>query len=103
MEQVRGILAGLGVLGIVGGVALGFVTLVVLPWWAIFDCLFSRRSGGLKAVGVLLLCFTWGLGSLIYGLFVTTTKPLRVVTAVAFGGIFLLFSAGGVALIAGAG
>ena len=46
MELISGLLGGLGVLGIVGGVLLGVVTLLVLPWWAIFDCMFSRRSGG---------------------------------------------------------
>jgi hypothetical protein len=103
MEQIAGLLGGLGVLGLVGAFILGLVTLLVLPWWAIFDCIFSRRSGGLKVVGVLLLLVTWGLGSLIYGLFVTTSRSLRIATAVAFGGVFLLFAAGGVTLLAGAG
>ena len=103
MELVGGLLGGLGILGIVGGVCLGFVTLLLLPWWAILDCAFSRRSAGLKVVGVVLLVITWGLGSLIYGLFATTSRVLRVVTAVAFGGVLLLLVTGGVSLIAGAG
>src|SRR5262245_19918991 len=101
MEQIGGLLGGLGVLGIDGAFILGVVTLLVLPWWAIFDCAFSRRSGGVKAIGILLLLFTWGFGSLIYGLFVTTSKAMRVATAVAFGCVFLLFAAGGASLIAG--
>ena len=103
METISGVLAGLGMLGIVAGIVLGFLMLLILPWWAIFDCLFSRRSGGVKVAAVLLLVFTWGLGSLIYGLFITTTKALRVVTVAAFCGVFVLFAAGGMTLIAGAG
>ena len=96
-------MGGLGILGIVAGVCLGFVVLLLLPWWAIFDCALSSRSGGLKVVGVILLLITWGFGSLVYGLLVTTSRALRVATAVAFGGVFLLLGAGGVSLIAGAG
>src|SRR5262245_13027511 len=103
MELVSALLGGLGALGVIGGVLLGFVMLLILPWWAVFDCIFSRRSGGMKAAGVLLLFITWGLGSLIYGLFVTTSRALRVVTAIAFGSVFLLFAAGGISLVTGAG
>ena len=103
MELAGGLLGGLGILGILAGVCLGFVTLLLLPWWAIFDCALSRRSGGLKVVGVILLLITWGLGSLVYGLFVTTSRALRIVTAVTFGGVVVLLGAGGVSLIAGAG
>src|SRR5262249_38955589 len=81
MENIAVLLSGLGTLGIAGGLILGVVALVVLPWWAIFDCIFSHRSGGLKVVGVLLLLITWGFGSLVYGLFITTTRALRLVTA----------------------
>ena len=103
MHLVSGVLAGLGAIGVGAGMLLGFVTLLVLPWWAIFDCLFSRRSGGVKAAGVILLLITWGVGSFFYGLFVTTSKALRVVTILAFGGVFVLFAVGGFSMLAGAG
>jgi DNA-binding beta-propeller fold protein YncE len=103
METLSGLLGGLGVLGIVVSVVLAFVVLLFLPWWAIIDCVLSRRSGGAKAVVVVFLVLTWGLGSIVYGLFLPTSRVLRAFTVVAVLGFGLVFVPSMISLLTGAG
>ncbi|MBP1644124.1 MAG: hypothetical protein H6Q03_2793, partial [Acidobacteria bacterium] len=46
MEPVSGVLAGLGVFGIIGAVLLGTLLGILIPVWAIIDCAASRRERG---------------------------------------------------------
>lgn len=103
METVSGLLGGFGLLGIVAAGFAAFVTLLLLPFWAILECAFSKRTGGLKAFLLILLVVTWGLGSLVYGLFVTTSKLLRIFTILAVVGVLAILLPSVVAVLAGAG
>lgn len=103
MEIVSGLLGGLGLLGILAAALLGLVALLILPFWAILECALSRRTGGGKALLIVLLFFTCGLGSLVYGLFVTTSKVLRIVTVLAVVGILAILVPSVISLLAGAG
>ncbi|HXH27789.1 MAG TPA: hypothetical protein VNL37_02020, partial [Candidatus Polarisedimenticolia bacterium] len=87
MEILGNVLGGLGVMGLLAALMAGFLLVLVLPWWAIFDCAQSRRSGGVKAAIVALLLFSWGLGSVVYGLFFSTTRALRRVTVATVCGV----------------
>jgi hypothetical protein len=80
MEAWTAVLGGLGFLGIVGGMLLGFVIVLVLPLCAIIECLQSNRDTGLKAFFVIAIVATFGLGSVIYGLFLTSSRSLRIFT-----------------------
>ena len=67
--------------------------LFVLPWWAIVDCVRSSRSPDGRAFLVVFLVLTWSLGSLVYGLFVTGSRALRIFTVLAVvvpGGLLAL-------------
>ncbi len=78
--ESAGMLASLGLLGIVASVVLGFVLLFFQPFWAIFDCIRSRRGGDANAVLLVVLFISWGVGTLIYGLFFTPSRRLRAFT-----------------------
>lgn len=91
METLSGLLGGLGMVGIVVSVVLAFAVLLFLPWWAIIDCIVSRRSGGAKVVIVLFLVLTCGLGSLLYGLFLSTSRVLRAFTVIFVLGFGIVF------------
>lgn len=102
LEGLGGVLGGLGLFGIVAGLALAFIVGLVLPWWAIIDCALSRRSNGVKAVAIVLLVITWGLGSIVYGLCLASSKVMRVVTVVAVLGVTIFLGAGVASLLGGA-
>jgi hypothetical protein len=103
MEGLGALLGGLGVLGILAGLFVGFLVLLFLPWWAIVDCILSPRSTGAKAVGVVFLVLTWGLGSLVYGLFLASSRALRIFTVVAVSILALVLVPSVASLLAGAG
>lgn len=90
--QVAGaFLSGLGLIGIVVATLLGVMTLLFLPGWALLECAFSRRPRGEKVGIMLVLLFTWGLGSVVYGLFYARSWLLRFATAVTVGAVLLVF------------
>jgi len=103
METLGGLLGGLGLLGIVAAVLIAFVVLLVLPWWAILDCIRSERGSNAKAVGVIFLVFTWGLGSVVYGLFFSASRVLRVFTVLAVLGFGVILVPSVISLFTGAG
>ncbi len=76
--ESAGMLASLGLLGIIASVALAFVLLFFQPIWAFFDCIRSRRGGDANAVLLVVLFITWGVGTLIYGVFFTPSRRLRI-------------------------
>lgn len=82
MAVLGGFLGGLGLIGLLVAGLLALVALLVLPAWAMLDCVLSRREGGSKAGLLLVLLFTWGVGSLVYGLFATRSRLLRLATVV---------------------
>jgi hypothetical protein len=102
MDTLGQLLQATGMLGVLLAVLLGFVGLLIIPWWAIVDCVTSKRSDGFKAVVTILLILTWGLGSLIYGLALARSKALRVLTITVLAGVFLLIAISGTAIVFGA-
>jgi hypothetical protein len=95
-------LGGLGLFGMAVAAFFGFVTLLFLPLWALLDCALSRRARGEKAGVILGLLFTWGLGSVVYGLFFAQSRLLRVATVIAVGGVLVVFVPSVATLMAGA-
>jgi hypothetical protein len=102
MPDYSQLLGGLGVVGILAAVLLGMVVLFVLPFWAIIDCLVSRRENGAKAVLIVLLVMTWGMGSIVYGLLFPGTRALRIFTVLAIVLPVLILVPSVVSLITGA-
>jgi hypothetical protein len=82
-------LLGLGLLGLFLFGLLVLVHGLVLPIWSIVDCAVSRRSGGLKAVLLILMVCTWSVGALLYGLILPTTRALRIAASI---GVALLLA-----------
>jgi len=103
METLGGLLGGLGLLGVIAAALIALVILLILPWWAIIDCIVSARSNGAKAFGVIFLVLTWGLGSIFYGLFFSTSRVLRVFTVVAVVGFGVILVPSMISLFTGAG
>jgi hypothetical protein len=103
MEALGGLLGGLGLLGLVAGVLIAFVVLLILPWWAIIDCVVSARNNGAKAFGVIVLVLTWGLGSIFYGLFFSASRALRIFTLVAVLSFGVIVVPSLISLFTGAG
>lgn len=103
METLGGLLGGLGLLGLVAAALIAFVVLLILPWWAIVDCIVSARSSGAKAFGVIFLVMTWGLGSIFYGLFFSASRALRIFTVLAVLGFGVVVVPSAISLFTGAG
>lgn len=82
MDTMGQFLGGLGLLGILGGVLLAGIVLVLLPWCALVECVRSRRGPTTKSILVVALVVTWGFGAIVYGLFVTSSRALRIFTVV---------------------
>lgn len=102
MEPVSGVLAGLGVFGIIGAVLLGTLLGILIPVWAIIDCAASRRERGTKALIIILLIFFWSFASLIYGIFFTDSRALRRFTIISLLGLVILIIFSTASLIGGA-
>jgi hypothetical protein len=102
MDPVSGVLAGLGVFGIIGAVLIGTLLFVLIPIWAIFDCAFSKRETNTKVLVIILLFLTWTLGSLIYSIFFSSSRPLRLFTIVSLVVVVILTIGGLATLIGGA-
>jgi hypothetical protein len=103
METIAGLLGGLGLLGVVAAALIALVVLLILPWWAIIDCIVSARTNGAKAFGVIFLVLTWGLGSVVYGLFFSVSRALRIFTVVAIVGFGAILVPSVISLFTGAG
>lgn len=80
MESISQILGAFGFLGIAIAILLGFLMLLVLPWLALIECARSDRDSSSRAFLIVGIVLTWGLGSLIYGLFLTRSRFLRILT-----------------------
>jgi hypothetical protein len=102
MEDVAGVLTGLGIVGVGLTLLFGALFFGVLPWWAIIDCASSERHKNSRGLLVALLVFTWGFGSMIYGLFVTGSRGLRRFTVFSLFGSVLMFGVSTVACLTGA-
>jgi hypothetical protein len=76
------ILTGLGVAGTVAIVLISAIFCLVQPIWALVDCIDSDREKETKVLLSIAIFFTWGLGSLVYGLFFAGSGHLRKFTAV---------------------
>lgn len=100
---MSGLLGGLGLLGLLVAAFFGFLILLLLPWWAILDCAFSKRTRAEKVVAIALLVVTWGVGSVVYGAFVTRSRLLRWTTFLTVGGVVAVLVPSIAALLAGAG
>jgi hypothetical protein len=83
MSELPAMLAGLGILGLLGVLALASLFCLVQPVWALVDCVDSDRDGETKVLLSIAIFFTWGLGSLVYGLFFARSANLRRFTIVA--------------------
>jgi heme/copper-type cytochrome/quinol oxidase subunit 4 len=86
-------LTGFGLIGLLGVFVLGGTILAILPIWAIIDCSNSKRDQNSKTITIIFLCLTWGLGSLIYSVFLAESKQLRrfsLVSIFCFFGLFIL-------------
>jgi hypothetical protein len=77
MDTLATVIGGLGVLGVFAVIVIGWAILAMLPIWAIIDCANSGRDSSNKTLIIVLLCLTWGIGSLAYGAFVTDSPRLR--------------------------
>lgn len=76
------ILTGLGVAGTIAVVLIASFFCLVQPIWAIVDCVDSDRDRDTKVLLSIAIFFTWGVGSLVYGLFFAASRHLRKFTAV---------------------
>lgn len=81
--------AGLGLAGILCLILIGGTFFAILPIWAIIDCSNSDRDN--KTIIIVFLCLTWGLGSLVYSIFLTKTKSLRKFSIITFLICIVLF------------
>jgi len=63
------ILTGLGIFGLVTVCALASLFCLFQPIWALVDCVDSDRDRETKVLVTVAILFTWGLGSLVYGIF----------------------------------
>lgn len=102
MQAIGTFLGGLGVFGILIAAALGFLIFLVIPIWAIFDCVESKREGGTKVLIIILLILTWGVGSLIYSAFFSSSRALRTSTILAVSSLVLIVVVSLGALMGGA-
>lgn len=103
MDALGGFLGGLGGVGLVVAIVLGFVVLCFLPWWAIVDHLSANRSGLSKVLGLIALVITWGVGSVVYGLFLARSRVLRVFTTIVVVCVSVVFVVSLTTLLTGAG
>lgn len=76
------VLAGLGIFGLVGVAAAASLFCLFQPVWALVDCIDSDRDRETKVLVSLAIVCTWGLGSLVYGLFFARSRNLRGFTVV---------------------
>jgi hypothetical protein len=90
------VLTGLGLAGLVVVYGLATLFCLVQPIWSIVDCIDSDRDRESKVLLAVAIFFTWGIGSLIYGLFfarsgnlqkftIVATLVLAIMTVVSFG------------------
>ena len=101
MDTLAQILAGAGVLaGVMAFFAAG-VFFFVQPLWAIIDCIDSDRESDAKVLVTIALVFTWGFGSLIYGVFFPKSLTLRSFTLWMLAVLALLMVASFAACITG--
>ena len=77
------ILTGLGIFGLVTVCALASLFCLFQPIWALVDCVDSDRDRETKVLVTVAILFTWGLGSLVYGIFFAKSSNLRRFTVVA--------------------
>ncbi len=92
-------LAASGLAGVFAALVLGTLFCLVQPIWAIIDCIESDREKDAKVLVSVALLVTWGLGSTLYGLFLSVSRALRVFTLVMLAVLFLL-GVGGIATCA---
>jgi len=60
-----------------------FYLLIVHPVWTIVDCAISKeRTPKNKALWIVGQIFTWTIGSLLYGIFATKSRPLKIVSII---------------------
>ena len=102
MDAVTAALGALGIFGIISAVLVGGLMLVLVPFWAIFDCAASRRETGTKILLIILLFFTWTLGALVYAVFLTDSRALRRFTIISTVIAVLLAIASAILLFSGA-
>jgi hypothetical protein len=76
------VFAGLSIFTLVAVTALSSLFCLFQPVWSLVDCIESDRERETKVLVSLAILFTWGLGSLVYGLFFTASRNLRRFTAV---------------------
>lgn len=91
MVNLGSVLSGLGFMGVLGAIVLGFLAFLVIPVWSIFDCAYSKLEKGTKVLVVILLLLSWSLGSLIYSVFFSESKVLRKFSIFSICGSILLF------------
>ena len=79
----------------------GFALLALLhPFWGIVECAVTTDRGGVsKGFWVIVMLLTWTVGSLAYGLFVTTSKTLRRATLILVLPMLLLTIFSGIVLL----
>jgi hypothetical protein len=74
------VLTGLSLLGWLLVIAVTTCFFFVQPVWSLIDCIESDRDRDTKILVGVLLFFTWGLGSVLYGVFFAGSKALRSFT-----------------------
>lgn len=85
-EAVGDVLAASGALGCIFILFFGTLLLALLPVWAIIDCAISNKTSESKTIWIVLIFFTWGIGSLIYATFFADSRFLRITGAVSILG-----------------
>ncbi|MGH0034181.1 MAG: hypothetical protein ACQGVK_04050 [Myxococcota bacterium] len=75
------VFAGLSLFTLVAVTALSSLFCLLQPVWSLVDCIESDRERETKVLVSVAILLTWGLGSLVYGLFFTTSRNLRRFTA----------------------
>ena len=90
MGNLGHILAGFGMIGIIGAFIIGFLLILIIPISSIFDCAYSNRDGGTKVLIIILLILSWTFGSLIYSLFFPHSKTLRKFSVFSICGLIIL-------------
>jgi len=69
MESLLAQLLGMGLATVAVTGMTAVVSGMILPIWAIIDCAISDRDGAARALGLLIIGFTWSLGAFLYAIF----------------------------------
>ncbi len=57
---------------------------LIFPIWMIVDCAISERKSSSKVAWIIALLLTWTLGALVYGLFASVKRAVKILSGAGF-------------------